>query len=91
MAKRHSPKFKFQVVMEVISEDRSIVEVGRTYKIHPNTIQNWIRRFKDNGSKVFSQDGETNELEKKVAQLERLLGQKEREIALLKNFLGSVD
>lgn len=91
MAKRHSPKFKFQVVMEVISEDRSIVEVGRTYKIHPNTIQNWIRRFKDNGSKVFSEDGETNELEKKVAQLERLLGQKEREIALLKNFLGSVD
>ena len=91
MAKRHSPKFKFQVVMEVISEGRSIVEVGRSYKIHPNTIQNWIRRFRDNGSKVFSQDGESNEMEKKVAQLERLLGQKEREIALLKNFLGSVD
>lgn len=91
MSKRHSPKFKFQVVMEVLSKDKSIVEVGRSYKIHPNTIQNWIKRFKRNGSEVFSKDGESNELEKKVAQLERLLGQKEREIALLKNFLGSVD
>jgi transposase len=91
MVKRHSPKFKFQVVMEVLSGGKSIVEVGRSYKIHPNTIQNWIKRFKDNGSEIFSKDGESNELEKKVAQLERLLGQKEREIALLKNFLGSVN
>jgi len=91
MSQRHSPKFKFQVVMEVLSEGKSIVEVGRSYKIHPNSIQNWIKRFKSNGSEIFSKDGESNELEKKVAQLERLLGQKEREIALLKNFLGSVD
>lgn len=91
MPKRHSPKFKFQVVMEVMSEGKSIVEVGRSYKVHPNTIQNWIKRFKNNGSEVFSQDGEINELEEKIAQLERLLGQKEREMALLKNFLGSVN
>lgn len=91
MAKRYSPKLKFQVVMEVISDGKSPSEVGRAYDIHPNTIRNWIRKFKDNGSEVFSQDGEMNELEKKIAELERLLGQKEREIALLKNFLGSVD
>jgi hypothetical protein len=37
---------------------------------------------------LFAQNGTVAEYERRIADLERLLGQKEVEIALLKNFLG---
>ena len=39
-------------------------------------------------TKIFSKRDQTKQYEQRIAQLERLLGQKEVEIALLKNFLG---
>ncbi|MCK4420501.1 transposase [candidate division WOR-3 bacterium] len=90
MPKRYSPRLKFQVVMEVISDKRDPSQIARSYDVHPNTIRNWVERFRENGSEIFSKDGEVKDLEREIAELERLLGQKEREIAILKNFLGRV-
>jgi len=89
MPKSYSPSLKFQVTMEVISEDKSAAQVARTYDVHPNTVRNWVKRFKENGSEVFAKNGEVKELEQRIRELEQLLGQKEREIAVLKNFIGS--
>lgn len=88
MPKKYQPKIKFQVVLEALESDKSVAQIARNYDIHPNTVHKWIDAFKENGSEVFSKDGEIKELEQKVAELEQLVGQKEREIALLKNFLG---
>jgi transposase len=86
--KSYSAKFKFQLVLEALSSDRSDSEVARAYKIHPVTLSNWKKQFKDNGAKVFGSDGELKEKEQHIAKLERMVGQKEVELALLKNFLG---
>ena len=88
MAKRYSAEVKSQVVLEVLDSNRSISEVAREYDIHPNTVRNWMNQFKSNASEVFSKDGQIKELKKKNRELEQLVGKKEREIALLKNFLG---
>jgi hypothetical protein len=52
------------------------------------TLSNWKKKLRDNGAKAFGGDNELKEKEKKIASLERMIGQKEVEIALLKNFLG---
>lgn len=75
--------------MEVISESKSASQVARAYHVHPNTVRNWVDKFKENGSEVFTKNGEINQLEQNIRELEQLLGQKEREIAILKNFLGN--
>lgn len=76
--------------MEVISDNKDSSQIARSYDVHPNTIRNWVERFRENGSEIFSNNGEVKDLEREIAELERLLGQKEREIAILKNFLGRV-
>lgn len=88
MPKKYQPKVKFKVVLEALESDKSVAQVAREYDIHPNTVHKWIDAFKENGQEVFSKDGEIKELEQKISELEQLVGQKEREIALLKNFLG---
>ncbi len=88
MTKRYSVSGKSKVVLEVLEGDRSIPEVSREYDIHPNTVRNWMSTFKSNASQVFDQDGEIKELKQEIRELRELLGTKEREIALLKKFLG---
>jgi transposase len=88
MAKRYSPKLKFQVVLEVLSGEKTVAQVAKAYDVHPNSVNKWKRDFLDKGPEVFAQDGVVAEYEQRIAELERLLGKKEVEIALLKNFLG---
>ena len=88
MAKRYSAKFKFQVVMDVLTGDKSQAQVARAYEVHPNTVGTWKETFLEKGPEVFAKDSVVAEYERRIADLEQLIGKKEVEIALLKNFLG---
>jgi len=88
MSNSYSPSFKFQVVVEVLTTEKSQAEIARAYDVHPVTVSKWKTEFMENGQKVFGGDDEIKEAEEKIADLERMLGKKEVEIAMLKNFLG---
>jgi len=86
--KRYSPRFQFQVVLEVLKGDRDAVEIARVYDLHPTTVARWKREFLENGAEVFGKNSTVAQHEKKIREMERLLGRKEVEIALLHNFMG---
>jgi transposase-like protein len=88
MAKQYSPKLKFQIAMEVLTGDKKSSQVAKAYGVHPNSVSKWTKTVLAEGPELFAQDGTVAEYERRIAELERLLGQKEVEIALLKNFLG---
>ncbi len=88
MGKRYSAKFKFQVVQELLTGGKTSGQVAKGYRIHPNTLRAWKETFLERGAEIFAQDGTVAEYERRIADLERLIGKKEVEIALLKNFLG---
>lgn len=87
---RYRPAFKFKVVLESLRAEGPGVEaeVARAYGIHPVTLSNWKKRLLERGAEVFGGKEGVKVYEKRIADLERMLGQKEVEIALLKNFLG---
>ena len=39
--KRYSPRFRFQVVLEVLKGDRDAVEIARAHDLHPVTVARW--------------------------------------------------
>ena len=43
--------------------------------MHRTTISKWKRQFLDHGAEVFSGDEDVKRYEKRVAQLERIIGQ----------------
>jgi transposase len=88
MAKRYSPKLKFQIAMEVLRDNKKPSQVAKAYGVHPNSVNKWTETVLKEGPELFAQDGTVAEYERRIADLERLLGHKEVEIALLKNFLG---
>ena len=74
MAKRYSAKVKFQLVLEVLTGDKTVGQVARAYGIHPNSVSAWKRTFLEKGPEIFAQDGTVAQYERRIAQLERLLG-----------------
>jgi transposase-like protein len=87
-AKRYTPKFKFQVMLEVLRGTKTIGQIAQAYGVHPITIIHWKKGFIEKGPELFGQRTTIHEYEKKVRELEQLIGHKEVEIALLKNFLA---
>ena len=88
MAKRYPPKFKFQVVLELLQGEHSVGQLAKSYNVHPNSILKWKKELLEKGPQVFAQGNSAAEYEERIARLEQLLGKKEVELALLKNFLG---
>jgi transposase-like protein len=86
---RYGPAFKFRVVLEALRAEgqRTEAEVARAYGIHPVTLSTWKRQFLERRAEVFGGKEEVKAYEKRIADLERVVGHKEVEIALLTNFL----
>jgi len=85
--RRYSSKLKFQVVLEAITGEKTPGQIAKAYGVHPNSVGLWKKAFLERGPQLFDAE-KLDERERRIAELERLLGQKEVEIALLKNFLG---
>ena len=85
---RRSGEFKFRVVLESIQQNQ-VAEVARRYGVHPNQLTMWRKEFMSQGTKLFeTQEGkEMAQLRKRLVQMENLIGKKEIELSVLKNYL----
>jgi transposase len=91
MGKRHrnySSKLKFQAVLEVLTGARTPAQVAKAYGVHPNSVTLWKKAFLERGPEMFERENKATETDRRIGDLEQLLGRKEVEIAFLKNFLG---
>jgi hypothetical protein len=52
------------------------------------TLTHWKKEFIEKGPEIFSQQTTIQEYERRIEELERLIGHKEVEIALLKNIMA---
>jgi transposase len=86
--KSYMPQFKLDRALEALSGKDNISEIARKYDLNPNLIYIWRDQLIERGTKVFetSPDQVVNELKTKVSRLEQMLGKKEVELNLIKNF-----
>ena len=87
-AHRYTAKLKFQVVIEALKAEKSPGQIAKAYGVHANSVGIWKHWFLERGPSVFERGEAASDSERRLAELEQLLGKKEVEIALLKNFLG---
>lgn len=89
--KTYSAKLKFKIAMEVLTGEKDVAQAAKAYGPHPNSINKWCDQLLKQGAGIFERKEREGEDKQRIAKLERLLGQKEVEIALLKNFLEPVE
>jgi len=86
--RRFTAKLKLQVVLEALRGEKTPAQIAKAYGVHPNSIGLWKQTLLEKGALVFESTSEHGDEARRIAELEQLLGKKEVEIALLKNFLG---
>ena len=79
-----SDDFKKKKVREIERKQVTIAEISREYDVRPWAIRLWLYKFGSNSKKgvklIVEEESDTSkikELQSKIAELERLLGQKE--------------
>ena len=88
----HSPAFKLDIVRQVEAGGKSKAQLCREHDLSPTLVHRWQQQYGQHGEAAFDKDrplGETQALERRVAELERLLGQSAAENAFLKNALAA--
>ena len=85
-----SESFKRAKVAEIDSGKVKIAEIARTYNVTTGAIRKWIRKYSFSYQptvkmvvEMESETHKTQQLTRKVAELERIIGQKQLEIDFL--------
>lgn len=86
-----SAEFKAQVVLELISGKKGLLEASREYNIKDTVLSRWKQEFVGKASQVFEQPQEVQEKEARNAELERMVGKLTMQIELQKKVLSLAD
>ena len=89
--RKYTSQTKFKAVMDLVQGKRSATEIARSYQVHPNSLLLWKDTVLRRGHELFESRSPGEQHAKQIAELEQLLGRKEVELALLKNFLGRTE
>ena len=94
MAKRRSftPEFKARVVLEILVEGKSMAQASRDYGIKDSVLARWKQEFIERSPTVFEPDSKTDDQDRRIAELERMVGKLAMELEMAKkvsSFLNS--
>ncbi len=84
---RYTAQFKLDRALEAVRTN-NIAEIARKYGLNPNLLYLWRDQLIERGASIFetTPDQTIEELKSKVNRLEQMIGKKEVELSLLKNF-----
>ena len=79
MRKRRTftPEFKAAVVLEMLIDEKSLVQVSREHGIKDSVLSRWKQEFLERSSKVFEQDNRQDGRDERIAELEQRLARSE--------------
>lgn len=83
-----SAEFKAQVVLELLSGKKGLMEASREYGIKDAVLSRWKQEFLTRATQVFEQPQEVQEREARIMELERMVGKLTMQIELQKKVLS---
>jgi transposase len=78
--RKFSAEFKTQVVLHVLSGEKSLAEVCREHQLTAQMVGNWKQQFLAHANRAFEGNGEQT----RIAELERMVGKLTMELEIAK-------
>src|SRR2546423_948573 len=79
-----APEFKAKLVLELLTGTASQAELCRKYNLKPQLLANWKAGVIGRLHTLFQEDGQANQDQVRVAELEQLVGRQAYELEILK-------
>ena len=82
--RRFSAEFKAQVVLEMLTEQKSAAQASREYGIKDSVFSRWKQEFVERSQMLFEQGAiQQDDREERIAELERMVGRLATEFDLM--------
>lgn len=93
MRKSFSPQLKARIIKAFWQNDKTIAQLSSEYGAHANQIRRWDKVAKEGLPRLFTakRGRDTDDKDKKIAELERMIGQRQIELEWLKKKFESLD
>ena len=87
--KHYTGEFKARVVLEMLSGQKGLMQASRDYGIKDTILSRWKQEFLERAPQLFKgEKAEDTQAEKRIAELERMVGKLTLELDLTKKALG---
>lgn len=83
-----SAEFKAKVVLEMISGEKGLMQASREYGIKDTLLSRWKQEFVAHAAELFEPGGDVQERDRKIAELERMIGRLTMQLELSKKVLS---
>ena len=82
--RRFTAEFKAQVVLEMLTEQKSAGQASREYGIKDSVLSRWKQEFIERSPQLFKQGVVQDDKEERIAELERMVGRLATELEMSK-------
>ncbi len=93
MSKRRkfTAAFKSQVVLQLLSGEKSMAELCREHQLTSQMVGNWKQQFLAAAPQVFEQGNVDSDEQARIAELERMVGRLTMELEIAKKASSVLD
>jgi transposase len=89
--RKFTPQFKSQVVLQLLSSERSMAELCREHQLTSQMIGTWKQQFLAAATQGFETDVTNNTEQERIAELERMVGKLTMELEIAKKASSLLD
>lgn len=82
--RKFTAQFKSQVVLQLLTGERSLAELCREHQFSSQTMGNWKQQFLAAAPQALEKGGESSAEQERIAELERLVGKLTMELEIAK-------
>ena len=82
--RKFSPEFKTQIILQLITGEKTRAELCREHKISSQQLSNWKAKFLDNASSIFEKTHQDKGEAEQIAELERMVGRLTMQLEIAK-------
>ena len=82
--RKFTPQFKSQVVLQLLSGEKSMAELCREHQLTSQMVGNWKQQFLTAMPQVFEKNGADSDEQERIAELERMVGKLTMELEIAK-------
>ena len=90
--RKFTPEYKARIVLEILTEGKSISATSREYGIKDSVLSRWKQEFIERSPMLFENCASSDVRDDRIAELERMVGRLATELEMRKkvtNFLDS--
>ena len=89
--RKYTSEFKAKVVLEILTEHMSLAQASREYGIKDTVLSRWKQDFLRRSHTLFEHGQAKDEKDRRIAELERMVGRLAMEIEMVKKVSKYLD